>query len=119
MGEKVENLLLVKIEAKRKNKIKSPKGALKLKPTPRGFAKGEFIDLYGSACSLQESSLAHPPAIWFGVNDAKPIIMGGEGWQPVPFPEGTSFSTRMHLDQKQVKAILPLLQRFVKTGNLG
>lgn len=103
---------------------------IEMKPTPRGFMKGEFKDLYGSECSIQESSLATDDAIWLGVNDAKPEIMisdarklgmdipGDNGWMAYPIPEQVCFTTRMHLNKEQVEQLLPLLKKFVKTGSL-
>ena len=40
------------------------------------------------------------------------------GWVEYPIPEGVSIYTRMHLDQKQVKELLPYLMRFAETGEL-
>lgn len=79
--------------------------ALEVKPTGRGFLRGEFQDLYGSRCSIQESSLAEEHAIWLGVHEASPAYQIKEG-------------IRMHLNQKQAAALLPLLEHFVKTGYL-
>ncbi len=100
--------------------------------TSRGFALVEFTDRYGAACSLQKSSLAEHDTIWLGVDDAKPKIMSrdairlglpnpgdGTGWVPYPLPDEVSLYTRMHLDREQVKALLPILKRFVKTGEIG
>lgn len=75
---------------------------IKLRTTERGFAVGEFRDLYGDLCSIQKScmdggdTLVAKDAIWLGRRG----------------------STRMHLDREMVKALLPLLKRFVKTGEL-
>lgn len=55
----------------------------------------EFEDLYGKKCSIQESSLATDYALWVGVNGA-----------------------RMHLTQDQVKELIPILQKFVNTGEI-
>jgi hypothetical protein len=63
---------------------------LEFKYTVRGFARYDFKDLYGNACSLQESSLATDNAIWLGCNEQ-----------------------RMHLNRNQVAALLPILQNFV------
>lgn len=68
---------------------------LKLELTERGFAYADFYDLYNKGCSIQESSLATDNAIWLGV-----------------------YESRMHLNQEQVAELLPLLERFVKTGVL-
>ncbi len=54
-----------------------------------------FRDSFGRPCSLQEAKLGLLPAIWLGLNEM-----------------------RMHLDQKGVRQILPLLQHFVETGQL-
>ncbi len=42
----------------------------------------------------------------------------GQGWIPVPLPEGASTSGRMHLTRDLVKELLPLLQHFAETGEL-
>ncbi len=78
---------------------------MKLTPKPandRGFLKAAFEDRYGAPCSIQESSLATEYAIWLGRdgNDGEP-------------------SQRMHLNQEHAAALIPLLERFVKTGRLG
>lgn len=74
---------------------------MKIKKTNRGFSVIEFKDSYGKQCSLQESSSASEPKIWFGVDDV-PNGLGG-----------------MHLTREQVKELLPHLNRFVKTGDLS
>lgn len=92
--------------------------------TRRGFARGEFIDLYGSECSIQESSLATEAALWLGINSANPQIMasqtsqGGNGWVPYSIPEEVLLTTRMHLTQDMAATLIPLLQHFVDTGEL-
>jgi len=102
--------------------------------TQRGFALAKFEDRNGLKCSLQKSSLATEDAIWFGVDDAEPVIMardairmglkpveGGEkdnGWVPFEIPKEVLLHTRMHLTQDQVKALLPALQHFAETGEL-
>lgn len=93
---------------------------IKQTTTPRGFKSGEFKDYYDIECSIQESSLASPGAIWLGVNESDPKVMNkdGMGWQSVELPEGTLCNTRMHLTQEQVKALLPLLEYFVETSYL-
>lgn len=63
--------------------------------TERGFTIYQWLDRYGVPCSLQKSSLAFEECVWLGA--------GHE---------------RMHLTQAQVKALLPLLENFVKTGEL-
>lgn len=87
--------------------------------TERGFAIHKFMDRYMVECSLQKSSLATENAIWLGVNDASPqVLIPGKGWEPVVMPEGYIANTRMHLTQDHVKQLLPLLRRFVKTGDI-
>ena len=78
---------------------------LKLRRTERGFARADFEDLYGSKCSIQQSSLATDDAIWLGVHEGSLHYEKQE-------------SSRMHLNRKQVAELIPLLERFVKTGEL-
>lgn len=73
--------------------------------TNRGFQIIQFRDRYGSACSLQQSSLADfttpgSSAIWLGV-------------------ESMPFQTRMHLSLEQVKALIPVLEMWVRTGSFA
>ena len=110
----------------------SPKDDLPIKEstTGRGFHLVEFIDKYGSECSLQKSSLATEDAIWFGINDANPQLMAydakklgikteqNSGWVKYPIPDEVLLNTRMHLTQEQVKKLIPYLQRFVDTGEI-
>lgn len=82
--------------------------------TPRGFARVDFTDRNGVACSLQESSLATEDAIWLGCNEPDPRhLVSGQGWQPVVLPKGTLCNTRMHLTRDQVAQLLPVLQQWL------
>lgn len=95
------------------------KRKVKIKPNARGFMVGNFKDDYQKDCSIQMSSLATKACIWLGVDDLDPqILIPGTGWRPYPIPSNVLFHNRMHLDQKQVAALLPLLQKFVETGKL-
>lgn len=78
------------------------------KVTLRGFTRYDFTDLYGAECSIQKSSLATEDAIWFGVDEPPPDTDHAKSgcWG------------RMHLTQDQVAELLPLLQKFVDTGEL-
>lgn len=97
----------------------------KMKQTARGFDYTEFKDKYDNNCSLQKSSLATEDCIWFGVDDYKPQILaskteaGGTGWVPYYISSDVSTSTRMHLTQDMVRELLPILERFADTGELG
>lgn len=92
--------------------------------TQCGFARGEFVDLYGGKCSIQESSLATGAALWLGIDYAEPKILasqtpqGGNGWVPYPVPDEVLLSTRMHLTQEMAEELIPLLRHFVETGGL-
>ena len=86
-----------------------------LEKTPRGFSIFNFKDSYGCDCSIQESSAASEPKIWLGIDNAKITTKDGS---PIDSEDMTTFS-RMHLNQEQVKNLLPLLENFVKTGNLN
>lgn len=87
--------------------------------TARGFGNYTFKDRYNANCSLQKSSIATEDCIWLGVDECNPQkCVSGKGWVSVPFPEDTLFTTRMHLTQDQVKELLPILKKFVKTGEI-
>jgi len=92
--------------------------------TGRGFTLIEFSDRYGVLCSLQKSSLATEDAIWLGCSKPDPKILasetpeGGTGWVPYEIPEGVLCDTRMHLTIEQVAELIPILQKFVETGEL-
>lgn len=103
---------------------------MKKSETSRGFAIGEFVDLYGVKCSIQKSSLATDDAIWLGVDDPDPKVLASQakslgllttettGWTPYPIPNEVLITTRMHLNRKQVEELLPILQKFVDTGEI-
>ena len=107
---------------------------MKVKRTQRGFQNISFKDRYNQECSLQKSSLATEDCIWLGLDNATPQLMSSDaiklglrertfderdnGWVPFEIPEQVSLSTRMHLTRKQVKALLPHLQKFVETGEI-
>jgi len=103
----------------------SKKSKIKIGATERGFGLGKFTDYYGIKCSIQKSSLADKDAIWLGVDDPEPKILackvnGGipDGWVDYPISKDVSLSTRMHLTREMVKELLPVLQKFVKTGDI-
>lgn len=103
---------------------------VKMGATERGFPRGEFFDFYGNSCSIQKSSLATADAIWLGVNNADAKVLHGDakkfgiqtdatsGWVPYPIPEEVNLVTRMHLSREQVALLLPVLERFVATGEI-
>jgi hypothetical protein len=92
---------------------------MKIKNNARGFKVGTFYDYYDVECSIQESSLATRSCIWLGT-DTKTIktLIPGKGWTSRPIKDDELVSTRMHLTRRQVKSLLPYLQKFVKTGRL-
>lgn len=92
---------------------------MKASETQRGFAIVEFTDSEGVECSLQKSSNITEDLIWLGCTDANPQhLVKGLGWKPYPLPESVQMTTRMHLTQEQVVALLPMLEHFAYTGEL-
>jgi len=107
---------------------------IKIKRNARGFKVGEFTDRYGLKCSIQKSSIATENCIWLGVDDPKPLIMSSDairlglkkqtfdekdnGWVDFKIPDEVLIHNRMHLTVNQVKELLPILQKFVETGEL-
>lgn len=75
-------------------------------PTPRGFMAATFRDRSGARCSVQESSIDMPGGgLWLGVSVG---------------PEGKRVNDgRMLLDRYMVTGLLPTLQRFAETGQIG
>lgn len=98
---------------------------MKTKKTARGFGIVEFKDRNGVECSIQQSSLATEECIWIGCDDADPQIFvpnTSEPWRKLEKPKEAQdwlFNTRMHLTRKQVAKILPILHKFVDTGELN
>lgn len=111
--------------------------------TGRGFEIVKFEDEYGYPCSIQESSRAvcenddgtvDDPLgwIWLGIDDAKPQIMKSKarelgmelppgevsGWMPYPIPNDVLLTTRMHLNQTQVRGLIDRLTLWLETGSL-
>lgn len=94
---------------------------MELTKTKRGFEKGKFTDLYGEKCSIQKSSLATDDAIWLGIDDPKLTVFENDQmgkYLEVDMPKNFSVNSRMHLNREQVQELLPILQKFVETGDL-
>jgi len=91
---------------------------LKIKANHRGFPYAEFTDRYRHKCSIQISSLADDRCIWLGIDEPECKIMTNEGWKPYDIPPQVLVPTRMHLNQEQVKSLLPLLKKFAETGEI-
>jgi hypothetical protein len=112
--------------ASRANEVLGP-----VTQTGRGFNILRFADRYNVACSLQESSLATEAAIWLGVEDPDPKIMirdafalgltpnTGNGWMPYPMPAQVLCNTRMHLNRRQVHALIGHLKTWLETGDFN
>ena len=109
---------------------KTESSHIPLAATERGFVLGKFTDYYGESCSIQKSSIATEDCIWLGVDDVSPKIMASDanrlglstsaenGWVDYEIPKEVLLSSRMHLTQDMVRELLPLLHRFVETGEL-
>lgn len=95
---------------------------IKKSTTARGFNLVNFKDAYGVECSIQESSSAEEPKIWFGIDSPK-VMRLDNGWKditPVSTKENpVNIDSRMHLTREHVKQLLPILRHFVKTGEVG
>lgn len=82
----------------------------KVERTSRGFELVEFKDYNGDECSLQASSLAvnkfpGTSAVWLGCNHNQFHTVTKEALSP-----------RMHLDRKQVSALIRHLQSWLRNG---
>ncbi len=81
--------------------------------TGRGFELVEFIDRYGAACSLQQSSAADyiipgSSFLWLGRDkNAEPHPVTKEELPP-----------RMHLNRDQVQELVTRMQTWLLTGSI-
>jgi hypothetical protein len=87
----------------------------KVQETERQFDLILFKDRYDTPCSLQQSSIAdfNPPgssAVWLGVDRQ------GEAHDGM---FDAANQTRMHLDLKQVKSLIAVLETWVQTGRFA
>ena len=112
--------------------------------TGRGFEIVKFRDEYDKECSIQESSRAvcenddgtvDDPLgwIWLGIDNAEPKIMKSDafrmgipvppgpitGWMPYEIPPEVSLTTRMHLNETQVRGLIDRLTLWLETGDLS
>lgn len=67
--------------------------------TGNNFPAGHFNDWYNKPCVISLSSLADDRCIWLG--------------------QTTTPGAAMLLNQEQVKDLIPILQRFVDTGDIN
>ena len=81
--------------------------------TTRQFQIIMFKDRYDTPCSLQQSSIAdyEPPgstAVWLGVDRQ---VLPHDG------VFDAANQTRMHIDLKQAKALVAVLEQWIETGS--
>jgi len=97
--------------------------------TSRGFTYYKFTDVGGDVCTIQKSSSAMQDCIWLGSKEIGLygfIPNGNPSWRDVSedqIKEKFGFqnviaNNRMHLSRDQVAEILPILQKFVDTGEI-
>lgn len=98
---------------------------MKLKKTARGFALREFVDANGVECRIQKSSSAEEDRIWLGASKLRVqefVAFRQPAWEDVKFEQTMEHhfvgNEAMHLNRKQVKKLLPILQKFVETGEI-
>jgi hypothetical protein len=91
--------------------IQTPLG--KVDETNRHFQIILFKDRYDTPCSLQQSSIAdyNPPgssAVWLGIDRQTESHDG---------MFDAANQTRMHIDLKQAKALVAVLEMWIATGS--
>lgn len=78
---------------------------INIKPTERGFMRGEFLDMDGNLCIIQDSSLATEYALRLGQL------------------EGTHHQghclAMMHLTKEMARTLIQALMRFVNNGTIA
>lgn len=78
---------------------------IEIKPTDRGFMRGEFKDLDGNVCLIQDSSLATDYALRLGQLEGT-------------HHQGHCLAT-MHLTKEMAKTLIQALMRFVNNGTIA
>ena len=96
---------------------------MKKERTHRNFNIYNFKDRNNTECSLQKSSVATENCIWLGANNiGLKHFTKDRGWENInlinTIEEHYVANNRMHLTQDQVKELLPILKKFVKTGEI-
>lgn len=86
--------------------------------TQRGFQIGQFTDSRGSDCVIQQSSDASDYYIWLGIHNPKLVIFIDGDWVDYTINPDVLIKSAMHLNREQVASMLPMLTKFVETGNL-
>jgi hypothetical protein len=87
----------------------------------RGFKGGKFKDSYNNECAIQKSSSAMDDYIWLGIDKPKLTVFKDENmgeYLETKLPENWRVYSKMHLSREQVAELLPILQKFVDTGDL-
>lgn len=102
---------------------------MKKTKTQRGFVSYSFKDAGGIECSIQKSSWAEKDAIWLGAKKIglKEFIAYRQPTAWMDREDVDEFShahhfianNRMHLTREQVAKMLPILQKFVETGEIS
>lgn len=101
--------------------------------TQRGFGIVKFKDGYGYDCTIQQSSSAMGDFLWIGVDNAQQHaqVMAVHarhfgiqtdqmnGWVEYPIPKEVMIPDRMHLERKDVRRLVKLLNNWLRTGELG
>lgn len=78
---------------------------IQIKPTERGFMRGEFKDRDGNACIIQDSSLATDYTIRLGQLEGN-------------HHQGRCLAT-MHLTKEMARTLIQALMRFVNNGTIA
>jgi hypothetical protein len=95
---------------------------MNLEKNQRGFENGKFVDSYNNQCSIQKSSSAMDDFIWLGIDNPKLTVFKDESmgqYLETTLPKTWMVDSRMHLSREQVAELLPILQKFVETGELS
>ncbi len=95
---------------------------MNLERNERGFENGKFKDSYNNECSIQKSSSAMDDFIWLGIDKPKLTVFKDEDmgqYLETTLPKNWMVNSRMHLSREQVAELLPILQKFVDTGELS
>ena len=91
--------------------------------TQRGFGYYEFTTDDGDTATVKKSSSAMKDYIWIGAKNLKvKHFKADQGWNDIVYPNSIEElyvgNERLHLNQEQVAELIPILQKFVDTGEI-
>lgn len=89
----------------------------------RGFARGEFKDSVGHNCKIREGGMDTNEGlgVWLGIENPTITIFTDKSmahYINIPTPENWNINSMMYLSDKQIRELIPMLKKFLKSGKI-